>query len=36
MYVPGLNAYNGGASAYLIHGDQLVAAPEEKRFNRIK
>jgi carbamoyltransferase len=36
MYILGINAYHGGASACLIHDGQLVAAAEEERFNRVK
>ncbi|MDA1231230.1 MAG: carbamoyltransferase [Planctomycetota bacterium] len=36
MYVLGLNAYHGDASAALVVDGQLVAAVEEERFNRIK
>jgi carbamoyltransferase len=36
MYILGINAYHGGASACLIHNGQLVAAVEEERFTRIK
>ncbi len=36
MYILGINAYHGGASACLIKDGQLVAAAEEERFNRIK
>lgn len=36
MYILGINAYHGGASACLIHNGQLVAAAEEERFSRIK
>src|SRR5215211_5781027 len=36
MYILGINAYHGGASACLIHDGQLIAAAEEERFNRIK
>ena len=36
MYILGINAYHGDASAALIRDGQLVAAAEEERFNRIK
>jgi carbamoyltransferase len=36
LYILGINAYHGGASACLIHDGQLVAAAEEERFSRIK
>jgi carbamoyltransferase len=36
MYILGINAYHGGASACLISDGQLVAAVEEERFSRIK
>ncbi len=36
MYILGINAYHGGASACLINDGQLVAAAEEERFRRIK
>ena len=36
MYILGINAYHGGASACLIQDGQLVAAVEEERFSRIK
>ncbi|WP_017653937.1 carbamoyltransferase [Fortiea contorta] len=36
MYILGINAYHGDASACLIQNGQLVAAVEEERFNRIK
>jgi carbamoyltransferase len=36
MYILGINAYHGGASACLIRDGQLVAAAEEERFRRIK
>ena len=36
MYILGINAYHGGASACLIHDGQLVAAVEEERFQRVK
>ncbi|MDQ3928907.1 MAG: carbamoyltransferase, partial [Chloroflexota bacterium] len=36
MYILGINAYHGGASACLINGGKLVAAVEEERFSRIK
>ncbi|HEX8141801.1 MAG TPA: carbamoyltransferase C-terminal domain-containing protein [Pyrinomonadaceae bacterium] len=36
MYVLGINAYHGDASAALIRDGELVAAVEEERFNRCK
>jgi carbamoyltransferase len=36
MYVLGLNAYHGDASAVLLKDGQLVAALEEERFRRVK
>ena len=36
MYILGINAYHGGASACLIKDGQLIAAAEEERFSRIK
>lgn len=36
MYILGINAYHGGASACLIRDGHLIAAAEEERFNRIK
>ena len=36
MYILGINAYHGGASACLIRDGQLVAAAEEERFSRVK
>ena len=36
MYVLGINAYHGNASAAILHDGQLVAAAEEERFNRVK
>ncbi len=36
MYILGLNAYHGDASAAIIHDGKLIAAVEEERFNRIK
>jgi carbamoyltransferase len=36
MYILGINAYHGGASACLIEDGRLVAAAEEERFTRIK
>jgi carbamoyltransferase len=36
MYILGINAYHGGASACLIEDGQLIAAVEEERFNRKK
>jgi carbamoyltransferase len=36
MYVLGINAYHGDASAAIVHNGNLIAAVEEERFNRIK
>lgn len=36
MYILGINAYHGGASACLIQDGHLVAAVEEERFTRQK
>lgn len=36
MYVLGINAYHGDASAAIIKDGELLAAVEEERFNRIK
>jgi carbamoyltransferase len=36
MYILGINAYHGDASAAIIHDGKLIAAAEEERFNRIK
>lgn len=36
MYILGINAYHGGASACLLKDHQLIAAIEEERINRIK
>ncbi len=36
MYILGLNAYHGGASACLIKDGELIAAAEEERFERVK
>jgi carbamoyltransferase len=36
MYILGINAYHGGASACLIRDDELIAAVEEERFRRVK
>jgi carbamoyltransferase len=36
MYILGINAYHGNASAALVADGQLVAAVEEERFNRVK
>ena len=36
MYILGINAYHGDASASLIHDGRLIAAAEEERFNRVK
>jgi carbamoyltransferase len=36
MYILGINAYHGGASACLIQDGQLIAAAEEERFLRVK
>ena len=36
MYILGINAYHGNASAAIICDGRLVAAVEEERFNRVK
>ncbi|HEX8088885.1 MAG TPA: carbamoyltransferase C-terminal domain-containing protein [Blastocatellia bacterium] len=36
MYILGINAYHGDASAALIRDGRLIAAVEEERFNRVK
>jgi carbamoyltransferase len=36
MYILGINAYHGGASACLIRDGRLIAAAEEERFQRVK
>src|SRR5438132_13774161 len=36
MYILGINAYHGDASAAIIKDGQLIAAVEEERFSRIK
>lgn len=36
MYILGINAFHGNASAALICDGQLVAAAEEERFSRVK
>ncbi len=36
MYILGINAYHGGASACLIQDGRIVAAAEEERFKRVK
>ena len=36
MYILGVNAYHGGASACLIEDGRLIAAVEEERFTRVK
>jgi carbamoyltransferase len=36
VYILGINAYHGGASACLIRDGQLLAAVEEERFSRVK
>src|SRR5205085_12394702 len=36
MYILGINAYHGDASAAIIHDGKLIAAAEEERFNRFK
>ena len=36
MYVLGINAYHGGASAAIIEDGRLIAAVEEERFTRQK
>ena len=36
MFVLGINAYHGGASACILRDGILIAAAEEERFNRVK
>ena len=36
MYILGINAYHGNASAAIIADGRLIAAVEEERFNRVK
>lgn len=36
MYILGINAYHGDASAALIKDGRILAAVEEERFNRVK
>ncbi len=36
MYILGINAFHGNASAALVADGQLIAAVEEERFNRVK
>jgi len=36
LYILGINAYHGDASAAILHNGKLVAAAEEERFNRKK
>lgn len=36
MYILGINAYHGDASATIIKDGHLLAAVEEERFNRVK
>ena len=36
MFILGINAYHGGASACIIEDGQLIAAAEEERFTRVK
>ena len=36
MYILGITAYHGNASAAILRDGQLVAAAEEERFNRVK
>jgi len=36
LYILGINAYHGGASACLIEDGRLIAAAEEERFTRVK
>ncbi len=36
MYILGINAYHGDASAALIENGKLIAAAEEERFTRLK
>jgi carbamoyltransferase len=36
MFILGINAFHGDASACLIQEGRLVAAAEEERFRRVK
>ena len=36
LYILGINAFHGDASACLVHEGSLIAAAEEERFRRIK
>ena len=36
MYILGINAYHGNASAAIVADGRLLAAVEEERFNRVK
>jgi carbamoyltransferase len=36
MYILGINAYHGNASAAILADGRLIAAVEEERFNRVK
>ncbi|MFL5578373.1 MAG: carbamoyltransferase N-terminal domain-containing protein, partial [Gemmatimonadaceae bacterium] len=36
MYILGINAFHGDASAVLLRDGRLVAAVEEERFRRVK
>jgi carbamoyltransferase len=36
MYILGINAYHGDASAAIVKDGRLIAAAEEERFNRVK
>jgi carbamoyltransferase len=36
VYILGINAYHGDASAALVRDGELMAAAEEERFNRVK
>ena len=36
LYILGINAYHGDASACIVHNGSLIAAAEEERFRRIK
>ncbi len=36
MYILGINAYHGDASAAIVQDGKLIAAVEEERFNRVK
>ena len=36
LYILGINAYHGDASAAIVHDGKLIAAAEEERFNRKK